>query len=104
MPEGRLEELLEQALTQQFSKVEISNQAHLPISLLTDFAYTKTRVPKHTTQVRVLPCPESPLALFCPPQASTTRECSVPSAAKPNLDTCQWLGPMQMVSGPVCSS
>ena len=51
MPEGRLEELLEQALTQQLSRVEISSQPRLPVSLLTDFAYTRTRVPKHTTQV-----------------------------------------------------
>jgi hypothetical protein len=51
MPEDRLEELLEQALTQQLSNVEICSQPHMPVSLLTDFAYTKTRVPNHTTQV-----------------------------------------------------
>ena len=59
MPEGRLEELLEQALTQQLSRVEISSQPRLPVSLLTDFAYTRTRVPKHTTQVPPSPQPHS---------------------------------------------
>ena len=51
MPEGRLEELLEQALTQQLSSTDFQGPAQLPVSLFTDLSENKVHVPNHTVQV-----------------------------------------------------
>ena len=52
MPEGRLEELLEQALTQQLSSTDFQGPAQLPVSLFTDLSQNKVHVPNRTVQVR----------------------------------------------------
>lgn len=51
MPEGRLEELLEQALTQQLSNAEFQGPSRQPVSLLTDMAHHRLHVPTQTIQV-----------------------------------------------------
>lgn len=53
MPEARLEELLEQALTQQLSSTDFQGSAQLPVSLFTDLSSNKIHVPNRTVQVRL---------------------------------------------------
>lgn len=52
LPEGRLETLLEQALTQQLNTVD-NNRApvQMPVSLLTDYSFSRSHIPTLTTQV-----------------------------------------------------
>ena len=52
MPEARLEELLEQALSQQLSNIELQGPAQLPVSLLTDLSSNRRHVPTQTVQVQ----------------------------------------------------
>ena len=51
LPEARLEELLEQALTQQLSSTDFQDPAQLPVSLFTDLSQNKVHVPNRTVQV-----------------------------------------------------
>lgn len=50
LPDGRLEVLLEQALVQQLNKLDIRRPAQMPISLLTDYCFTRGHIPTRTTQ------------------------------------------------------
>lgn len=72
MPEGRLEELLEQALTSQWSDAEYSSPAHQPVSLLTDYCHHKLQVPTQTCQV-ALTLPACPSPGFCSGPLKTGR-------------------------------
>lgn len=49
LPEGRLESLLEQALTHQLAKMDV-RVPQMPVSLLTDYSFSRGHIPTHTTQ------------------------------------------------------
>ena len=50
LPEGRLECLLEQALTHQLAKMDVRVPLQMPVSLLTDYSFSRGHIPTHTTQ------------------------------------------------------
>lgn len=54
IPEARLEELLEQALSQQLSSAEFTGPTQLPVSLLADLCHSRVHVPTRTVQVILL--------------------------------------------------
>lgn len=66
MPEARLEELLEQALTQQLLNAELQGPTRPPVSLLTDLSNNRLHVPTKTVQVG---CPDEGLKSNKKPRA-----------------------------------